>query len=44
VTDIFNVKSCSKLEIKEAEDMGTALSSLAAGNVLTFAILQLAVL
>jgi senataxin len=33
VTDIFNVKSCSKLEIKEAEDMGTALSSLAAGNV-----------
>ncbi|KAM0897287.1 hypothetical protein ACQ4PT_022651 [Festuca glaucescens] len=33
VTQIFKVKSCSKLEIKEAEDMGSALISLAAGNV-----------
>jgi senataxin len=33
VTQHFKVKSCSKLEIKEAEDMGSALISLDAGNV-----------
>ncbi|KAM0915362.1 hypothetical protein ACQ4PT_010903 [Festuca glaucescens] len=34
VTDIFNVKSCSKLEIKENEDMRIALATLDAGSVL----------